>query len=56
MEKYAVTMGDISGEYDAENEDQALDLFAQDAGYKDWQDACSQGLASDDAVRVALIT
>lgn len=45
-------MNSISGEYEASSEGEALDLFAQDAGYKSWNDACSQGLASDDAVTV----
>lgn len=52
MSKFQVTMNSISGEYEANSRDEALDLFAKDAGYKSWDDACEQGLASDDEVSV----
>lgn len=55
MTTYQITMGEISGEYEAVSESEALNLFAQDAGYKSWQDACDQDLASDDAVTVVAI-
>ena len=50
MTKFVITMGNISGEYSAADKESALDLFAQDAGYASWQDACNQGLASNEAV------
>ena len=52
MAQYKITMNSISGTYEAQSGAEALDKFAQDAGYKDWDDACSQGLASDDEVEV----
>ncbi|WP_353268583.1 hypothetical protein [Gemmatimonas sp.] len=33
--------GTILGQYDADTEAQALDLMAQDAGYRDYADACA---------------
>ena len=52
MTTFKITMSGISGEYQADTRAQALDLFAQDAGYKTWADAVAQGLASDDEVQV----
>lgn len=52
MTNFIITMGEISGEYEAADREEALDKFAQDAGYKNWADACEQDLASDDSVEV----
>lgn len=51
---YTIQMGEISGYFFADCREEALDLFAQDAGYRNWADAVSQGLASDDTVHISV--
>lgn len=50
MATYYIEMGEISGEYVADDENGARDAFAQDAGYSSWQDAADQGLAGGELV------
>lgn len=52
MATFHIVMNSIEGEYEAETSGEALDKFAQDAGYKNWLDAVDQGLAGFDQVQI----
>ena len=44
MAKFEITSkvsGQVAGVYEGESEDDAIDAYARDAGYKDFRDACS---------------